>query len=423
MTKRQQQQAPQDLEPNKEDDLSSSLHDSRLGEAAVQQPPNYGLILLSTTATQTKQATTPSVEKPPSTTPATITPSTSSSDQPAQTISPYVIFPVKELNRLLGGVSVQCGKCKNKVTQLRQTTKKVIVTHFQLWCDFCKTDETKRKDNVKYLSKKRKSVDHSTVDGRQLSSDLRNKINYQKRRISTLRDLEAVRTVRFPLIQNWGNPDLTKQPCSNEYQLNVRTMLCAFINGTGGLDISRTLTMMGLGGGTAFKRFFYRNAPYVHEKIVAVVNGLINESLKKEVTATTNEFKENKVLKCKNGETINNILTNKNLTTQNDEIPTIPIAVSYDMGWQKRSGGRVYDSLSGHGFIIGCRTGKVVGMGVRKKKCKICSKYNRDEIEIPPHNCQVNHEGSSGSMEAGLALDLIKELYEKSKKKFILNKL
>ena len=115
MTKRQQQQAPQDLEPNKEDDLSSSLFRSRLGEAAVQQPPNYGLILLSTTATQTKQATTPSVEKPPSTTPATITPSTSSSDQPAQTISPYVIFPVKELNRLLGGVSMQFCKCKKKL--------------------------------------------------------------------------------------------------------------------------------------------------------------------------------------------------------------------------------------------------------------------------------------------------------------------
>jgi hypothetical protein len=175
--------------------------------------------------------------------------------------------------------------------------------------------------------------------------------------------------------------------------------------------------MMGLGGGTAFKRFFYRNAPYVHQKIVAVANGLINESIKQEVTATTNELKENELLNFENGETIKNRLTNKYLNTQNDEIPTIPIAVSYDMGWQKRSGGRVYDSLSGHGFIIGCRTGKVVGMGVRKKKCKICSKYNRDEIEIPPHNCQVNHEGSSGSMEAGLALDSIKELIEKSKKK------
>jgi hypothetical protein len=29
------------------------------------------------------------------------------------------------------------------------------------------------------------------------------------------------------------------------------------------------------------------------------------------------------------------------------------------MGWQKRAGGRVYDSLSGHGFLIGQKKANV----------------------------------------------------------------
>ena len=43
-------------------------------------------------------------------------------------------------------------------------------------------------------------------------------------------------------------------------------MLCAFINGMGGLNTSRTLTMMDLSGGVAFERFFFWNSPLVHEK-------------------------------------------------------------------------------------------------------------------------------------------------------------
>ena len=50
-------------------------------------------------------------------------------------------------------------------------------------------------------------------------------------------------------------------------------------------------------------------------------------------------------------------------------------------------------------------------VGIEVKKCRIYSRYNRDEVEIPAHNYQVNHEGSSGSMEASLALDFIEGMY------------
>ena len=45
----------------------------------------------------------------------------------------------------------------------------------------------------------------------------------------------------------------------------------------------------------------------------------------------------------------------------------LPIIASYDMGWNKRSTGRVYDSPSGHAFMVGCHSGNVISFGVLAK--------------------------------------------------------
>ena len=51
------------------------------------------------------------------------------------------------------------------------------------------------------------------------------------------------------------------------------------------------------------------------------------------------------------------------------DIAKIGLTVSYDMGWNKRSTCKVYDSLSGHDFLIDYRTGNVTSMGVKKGIC------------------------------------------------------
>ena len=89
----------------------------------------------------------------------------------------------------------------------------------------------------------------------------------------------------------------------------------------------------------------------------------------------------------------------------------VGIAVSYDMGWQKRVTGRFYDSLSGHGFVIGCRTKCVIGMGVLKKKCSTCRSANKHDRTVRPHECNVNHKDSSGAMESALALALTVSMF------------
>ena len=92
------------------------------------------------------------------------------------------------------------------------------------------------------------------------------------------------------------------------------------------------------------------------------------------------------------------------------ELQTIGISISYDMGWQKRATGRIYDSLSGHGYFIGYLGKNIVQYGLMKKKCSTCIRQNSLSLPFRSHRCAVNWEGSSGAMEAGLALKLVLEI-------------
>lgn len=58
----------------------------------------------------------------------------------------------------------------------------------------------------------------------------------------------------------------------------------------------------------------------------------------------------------------NNLLTPKE----------VPLTVSYDMGWNKRSSGNKYDSISGHDFIMGGFTKKVLNHRCLSKCCSLC---------------------------------------------------
>ena len=59
-----------------------------------------------------------------------------------------------------------------------------------------------------------------------------------------------------------------------------------------------------------------------------------------------------------------------NLDHSNSHINKVGITASYDMGWSKRSSGRHFDSMTGHGFLIGGRT-------------KNCDRYGCHEEAMP----------------------------------------
>ena len=89
----------------------------------------------------------------------------------------------------------------------------------------------------------------------------------------------------------------------------------------------------------------------------------------------------------------------------------VGITVSTDMGWQKRSSGNRYDSPSGHMFFIGAITKKVVHYKLFSKKCNICQWAKKKNQQPRPHPCPKNFDGSSKSMEAIAAHNLIESLY------------
>ena len=90
------------------------------------------------------------------------------------------------------------------------------------------------------------------------------------------------------------------------------------------------------------------------------------------------------------------------------------------MGWNKRSSGNRYDSLSCHAFYIGCLSQQIICAIVTVKQCHICSLNELKGIEPPEHNCPKNYTGSSNAMEADAALTINEELYYESQKKIAL---
>lgn len=83
--------------------------------------------------------------------------------------------------------------------------------------------------------------------------------------------------------------------------------------------------------------------------------------------------------------------------------PCHQIRASFDMGWQVRSSGGKYASPTGHVFLIGAVSKKIMDSVVFNKRCRVCTKHMActGSIEdVRKHYCIKNYEGSSNSMEA-----------------------
>ena len=98
--------------------------------------------------------------------------------------------------------------------------------------------------------------------------------------------------------------------------------------------------------------------------------------------------------------------------------------VSFDMEWQWRSTGHTYNSRSGHAFLIGMETKKVVSMVIYCKHCKKCNSHARKIKEgkaattshPPSHRCPKNYaDKSSKSMKADAAVEMCVKLVRQYK--------
>ena len=62
--------------------------------------------------------------------------------------------------------------------------------------------------------------------------------------------------------------------------------------GTGGSDVGKLMTMMGVTGGRSFKRSFYRSATFVQKKILKRCRVIINTVLREEINLTIEDLYE-----------------------------------------------------------------------------------------------------------------------------------
>ena len=78
-------------------------------------------------------------------------------------------------------------------------------------------------------------------------------------------------------IQVWGEGSIV------DYEINLRAMMAAFYCCTGGADIAKAVSFLGVPGGKSWEKAFTRHSPKMCDIISFVVNIVIIKSLEEEI--------------------------------------------------------------------------------------------------------------------------------------------
>ena len=152
-------------------------------------------------------------------------------------------------------------------------------------------------------------------------------------------------------------------------EVNVRDIIDVYYQGCGPHDIGNTMSLLGVTGGHTFRNIFYKNINIFTNTINDKLKLIFNEGLSMEIKATIKHL-----LKAEYSvEEIEGYMQGfeDGSCVLPPRFQPLPIVASYYMGWNKISTGRVYDSSSGHAFMIGCHSGNVISFGVLAKKIDV----------------------------------------------------
>lgn len=199
--------------------------------------------------------------------------------------------------------------------------------------------------------------------------------------------------------------DEAKRDALVDYDTNVKFGLAFIASGDGGVEAQRFLALMSLPNATTFEK---SSMPKIEkgmtESIQALTDQYLQDNLVAEVMLTcegdmTFDFDQWKTCLEEGGH------------SDDADLIRPQIGVSMDMGWNKRSSGRKYDSNSGSAFLVGVKTRKPVARCLKSLFCRTCVYHINKNKQAPVHECQVNHKGSSGSMEADALIEMTESLH------------
>jgi hypothetical protein len=204
-----------------------------------------------------------------------------------------------------------------------------------------------------------------------------------------------------------GCQDAPSRARSTDSAINVLYVLGFISVGDGCTEAARVLGLLGLPNDTTMesRSFTYieeRISPYIHQ----LTDAILHENLSNEVRLSVDdpvEFQHWTKAQLEGALPLSARMYPK-------------LSASFDMAWQQRNSGNRYNSASGHALFVGGKTRLPISYILKSKLCCYCrawSKRHDPAIDpSPPHNCKMNHEGSSGAMEAQSCLDMTIALYD-----------
>ena len=209
----------------------------------------------------------------------------------------------------------------------------------------------------------------------------------------------------IPLADDAGSVLITRD---TDFATNVLYVLGFIASGDGGTEAARLLGLLGLPNSTTMQSSSFGTiekgiSPVIQE----FADEIVMENLRKEVALIFGDAMD---------EDNNNKLYDLWLEKKLPEHLWPRLDGCADMGWQQKGSGRRRNSKSGHAFVVGMLTRKIIAKSLCSKSCGFCKSWHTrhpaDEEEPPQHECFINHDGSSGSMEPKAVLDMYKWLYE-----------
>ena len=284
------------------------------------------------------------------------------------------------------GVTYPMFKCLTPNMSIRDY-KNVGVAHIlQLYCTSCDVDNSVRQNKKMKVRKESISNKKAYIRPRQNELILS----------PSVRDVNIVRQRKFM-----------------NFAVNVQFLLAAFYLGHSGDSLGFIAGSLDLPDAQLLRQNYYRHSNELSIVIIDTATDLMVESMEKEILSQYSldlgyEIKYEEVFD-KHGNT-------------HDHLPKVGIKIGYDMGWQKRSGGTKYDSMSGHSFYVGLNNNKIVRYVVLSKHCWYCLYQKMKGKIIKKHDCSMNYEGkSSKAMEADGALRIALEIHARYKGKVFIS--
>lgn len=186
----------------------------------------------------------------------------------------------------------------------------------------------------------------------------------------------------MPLDNQQLNPDAVAS-----YSLNHFLIIGMHHCGMGIMGLSTMVASMGIRGFIGSYATWKQLENVVGEAEIATANECTEQNLKDEIQAS------------------------KDKGEKEDEHNRVPIDASFDGAWQKKG----YDSRSGHSVLFGAITKKIMSYIVYAKDCRICHNAKKTGLKPFDHTCPKNFEGSSKSMEASGAVEMVTNMWRKTK--------